>query len=158
MPRSRTAEVDQNSGETQTQQAGKKKTAAPARVTETAVGLPPISVADKTTMVLAAPVDGNAVARPVLARRVVLVGGTTDLTPSSAETTSEASCVHPVPVTINRKWLEASNPLRAKVGPSKRYSDDRPLTRWKPPGAVAHKKARRRQPSRREEQRSNVSL
>ena len=151
MSRSRTAEVDRNSGDTQTQQAGKRKTAAPARVTETAVGSPPISVADESTMALAALVDGNAVARPVLARRVVRVGGTTDLTPPSAETTSEASCVRPVPVTINRKWLEASNPLRAKVGPFKRYSDDRSLTPWKPPGAVTHRKSRRRQPSRREE-------
>ena len=79
-------------------------------------------------MAQTAPVDGNAVTQPVLARRVVLVGGTTGLTSPSAETTSEASCVRPMSVTINRKWLEASNPLRAKVGPSKRYSDDRPLT------------------------------
>ena len=101
---------------------------APARVTEPAVSSPLMSVVDESTIAQAAPVDGNAVAQRMLARKVVLVGGTTELTPPSAKTTSKVFCVHPAPVTINRKRLEASNPLRAKVGPSKRYRDGRPLT------------------------------
>ena len=103
-----TAEVDRNLGDTQTKQAGKRKTAASARVTETAVSSPPNSVVDESSIAQAAPVNGNAVAQPMLARRVVLVGGTTEFTPPSAKkTTSKVFCVHPAPVTINRKRLEA---------------------------------------------------
>ena len=145
-------------GDTQTKQAGKRKTTASARVTETAVSSPSMYVVGNSSIAQAAPLNGNAVAQLMLDRKVVLVGETTELTPPSAKTTSKVFCVHPAPVTINRKRLEASNPLRAKVDSFKRYRDGRPLTPWKPPGTVAHRNSPRHQPSRREEYRSKVPL
>ena len=99
-----------------------------------------MSVVDESTIAHPAPDDKNAVAKQVLARRAVLVGETTDSTPS-VETASGASSVPPVTFIINRKRSQVLKPLRTKLGLSKRYSDDRPLTPGKPPGAAAHRKA-----------------
>ena len=97
--------VDQNAVVAQIQQAGTRKTAAPARATGTAVGSIPSYVVDESTIAHPAPDDKNDVAKQVLARRAVLVGGTTDSTTPSVETASRASSEPSVAVIINRKRL-----------------------------------------------------